>query len=159
VVFHQHGRTDLSDLGEAYRTLSPLLGPASATIFAISLLASGLSSSTVGTMAGQVIMQGFVGFTIPLWLRRSLTMLPSFVVIGLALPTATTLVVSQVVLSVVLGFAVVPLIMFTSRRRLMGVLTNHLATTIAGWGCAVVIVVLNAMLIFTTLGGTIAGLS
>jgi manganese transport protein len=59
----------------------------------------------------------------------------------------------------VLGFAVVPLIMFTSRRRLMGVLTNHLATTIAGWGCAVVIVVLNAMLIFTTLGGTIAGLS
>jgi manganese transport protein len=110
-------------------------------------------------MAGQVIMQGFVGFTIPLWLRRSLTMLPSFIVIGLHLPTASTLVVSQVVLSVVLVFAVVPLIMFTSRRNLMGVLTNHPVTTMVGWGCAVVIVVLNLLLIYTTLGGSIPGLS
>ncbi len=159
VVFHQHGYTNLSDLGAAYKTLSPLLGPAAATIFAVSLLASGLSSSTVGTMAGQVVMQGFVGFTIPLWLRRSLTMLPAFIVIGLNLPTATTLVISQVVLSVVLGFAVVPLIMFTSRRDLMGALVNHAATTAIGWACAGVIVVLNILLIYTTLGGHIAGLS
>ena len=159
VVFHQHGHTSVSDLGAAYKTLSPLLGPASATLFAISLLASGLSSSTVGTMAGQVIMQGFVGFSIPLWVRRLATMVPSFVVIGLHLPTATTLVLSQVVLSIVLGFAVVPLVLFTSRRDLMGVLVNHWATTLAGWACATVIVALNVLLIYTTLGGTIPGLS
>jgi manganese transport protein len=158
VVFHQQGYTTLSDLGTAYKTLSPLLGPAAATIFAISLLASGLSSSTVGTMAGQIIMQGFVGFTIPLWLRRSLTMLPSFIVIGLSLPTATTLVISQVVLSVVLGFAVVPLMLFTSRRDLMGVLVNRWVTNVVGWACAAVIVALNVLLVYTTLGGTIPGL-
>jgi manganese transport protein len=158
VVFHGHGKTNVSDLGEAYKTLTPLLGPASATIFAVSLLASGLSSSTVGTLAGQVIMQGFVGFKIPLTLRRVLTMLPSFIVIGLKLPTATTLVISQVVLSVVLGFAVVPLVMFTSRRNLMGTLVNHRVTTLAGWFCAAVIVTLNALLIYTVLGGHIPGL-
>jgi manganese transport protein len=159
VVFHQHGYTTLSDLGAAYQTLSPLLGPAAATIFAVSLLASGLSSSTVGTMAGQVIMQGFVGFRIPLWVRRVVTMFPSFVVIGLGLPTATTLVISQVVLSVVLAFAVIPLIMFTSRPDLMGILVNRRATTAVGWACAAIIVVLNALLIYTTLGGAIPGLS
>jgi len=159
VVFHQHGLTNLSDLGAAYRTLTPLLGPAAATIFAISLLASGLSSSTVGTMAGQVVMQGFVGFRIPLWVRRIVTMIPSFVVIGLGLPTAATLVVSQVVLSIVLAFAVVPLVMFTARRDLMGILVNHRATTIVGWGCATIIVVLNTVLIYTLLGGKIPGLS
>jgi len=158
-VFHQHGKTDVSDLREAYKTLTPLLGQASATIFAISLLASGLSSSTVGTLAGQVIMQGFVGFKIPLFLRRVLTMLPSFVVIGLNLPTATTLVISQVVLSIVLGFAVVPLVMFTARRDLMGVLTNHKVTTALGWLCATVIVALNALLIYTVFGGHVPGLS
>jgi manganese transport protein len=159
VVFHQHGYTGLSDLGAAYKTLSPLLGPAAATIFAVSLLASGLSSSTVGTLAGQVIMQGFVGFQIPLWLRRSLTMLPSFIVIGLGLPTATTLVISQVVLSVVLAFAVVPLLLFTSRQDLMGILVNHRLTTLIGWICAAIIIVLNLLLIYTTVGGTIPGLS
>ncbi|HEX8918365.1 MAG TPA: Nramp family divalent metal transporter [Chloroflexota bacterium] len=159
VVFHQHGLTSLSDLGAAYKTLTPLLGPAAATIFAVSLLASGLSSSTVGTMAGQVVMQGFVGFHIPLWVRRLITMLPSFVVIGLGLPTAATLVISQVVLSVVLGFAVVPLMIFTSRKDLMGALVNRRATTVLGWGCAGVIVALNVLLIATTLGFTIPGLS
>lgn len=158
VVFHQHGLTSISDLTVAYKTLTPLLGQAAAIIFGISLLASGLSSSTVGTMAGQVVMQGFVGFSIPLWLRRSLTMLPSFVVIALNLPTATTLVISQVVLSVVLGFAVVPLVIFTSRRDLMGVLTNHPVTTVVGWICATGIVALNIVLIYTTLGGQIPGL-
>jgi manganese transport protein len=157
VTFHQNGMTSISDLAVAYRTLTPLLGQFAATIFAISLLASGLSSSTVGTMAGQVIMQGFVGFRIPLWVRRVVTMLPSFVVIGLSLPTATALVVSQVVLSIVLGFAVVPLVIFTSRRDIMGVLTNHRITTAAAWLCAIVIVVLNVLLIYHTLGGVILG--
>lgn len=159
VVFNQHGLTQLSDLGAAYKTLTPLLGPAAATIFAISLLASGLSSSTVGTMAGQVVMQGFVGFRIPLWIRRIGTMLPSFVVIGLGLPTAATLVVSQVILSIVLAFAVIPLIMFTSRGDLMGSLVNHRVTTLVGWAAAATIVILNGVLIYTILGGTIPGLA
>jgi manganese transport protein len=158
VVFHEHGYTQLSDLGSAYKTLTPLLGPAAATIFAVSLLASGLSSSTVGTMAGQVVMQGFVGFRIPLWLRRIATMLPSFVVIGLGLPTAATLVISQVILSIVLAFAVIPLVIFTSRRDLMGGLVNHRATTGLGWAAAGTIVGLNGVLIYTILGGTIPGL-
>ena len=157
VTFHQHGITQLTDLTEAYKTLTPLLGPAAGTIFAVSLLASGLSSSTVGTMAGQVIMQGFVGFRIPLWVRRVVTMLPSFIVIGLNLPTATTLVISQVVLSIVLSFAVVPLVIFTSRRAIMGPLTNHPLTTAVGWVCAGVIVALNIVLIYTTFGGAIPG--
>ncbi|MGH2442829.1 MAG: Nramp family divalent metal transporter [Chloroflexota bacterium] len=157
VTFHQHGLTSITDLKLAYHTLTPLLGPAAATIFAISLLASGLSSSTVGTMAGQIIMQGFVGFKIPLWLRRIVTMVPSLVVIGLGVPTATALVLSQVVLSVVLIFAVVPLIMFTSRRDIMGELTNHRVTTAVGWFCATIIVVLNAGLIYVTLGGVAPG--
>ena len=159
ITFHQHGKTQISDLTQAYQTLTPLLGHAAATIFAVSLLASGLSSSTVGTMAGQVIMQGFVGFQIPLWLRRGLTMIPSFVVIGLNLPTATTLVVSQVVLSVVLAFAVIPLIIFTSRRDIMGGLVNHPLTTALGWACAALIVALNMLLIYQTLGGVLPGLS
>jgi manganese transport protein len=154
VTFHGNGLTSISDLTDAYRTLTPLLGQAAAIIFGVSLLASGLSSSTVGTMAGQVVMQGFVGFQIPLWLRRLITMAPSFVVIGLNLPTATTLVASQVVLSVVLAFAVVPLIVFTSNGELMGSLRNHRLTTVVGWLCASVIVVLNGMLIYTTLGGS-----
>jgi manganese transport protein len=159
ITFHQHGLTSISDLTVAYKTLTPLLGQAAATIFAVSLLASGLSSSTVGTMAGQVIMQGFVGFKIPLWLRRTITMVPSFIVIGLNLPTATTLVVSQVVLSLVLGFAVVPLVMFTQRRDMMGVLVNHRITSVIGWGCAGIIVLLNIFLIFETLGGSVPGLN
>lgn len=157
VTFHQHGLTHISDLTEAYKTLTPLLGQAAATVFAVSLLASGLSSSTVGTMAGQVIMQGFVGFSIPLWVRRCVTMLPSFVVIGLNLPSATTLVVSQVVLSIVLGFAVVPLVMFTARSDIMGVLVNRRATTLVGWLCTAVIVALNVLLIYSVLGGTAPG--
>jgi manganese transport protein len=158
VVFHQHGLTSLSDLGAAYKTLTPLLGPAAATIFAVSLLASGLSSSTVGTMAGQVVMAGFTGLRIPLWIRRIVTMAPSFLVIGLGLPTAQTLVVSQVVLSVVLGFAVIPLMWFTSRAEIMGVLVNRRWTSIAGWLSAAVIVTLNLLLILTTLGGHVSGL-
>lgn len=157
VVFHDHGITQLTDLTEAYRTLAPLLGQAAALIFGLSLLASGISSSVVGTMAGQIIMQGFVGFRIPLWLRRTITMLPSFVVIALALPTATTLVISQVVLSLVLPFAIVPLVIFTSRRQLMGTLVNKPVTQVVAWTVAGLIVVLNLVLIYSTLGGTLPG--
>jgi manganese transport protein len=156
VTFHQAG-TKVTDLATAYHTLDPLLGRFAATVFAVSLLASGLSSSTVGTLAGQVIMQGFVNFRISLWVRRAVTMTPSFVVIALNLPTATALIVSQVVLSIVLAFAVVPLVLFTSRRSIMGALVNHRFTTAAGWLCASVIIVLNALLIYRTCGGPLPG--
>jgi manganese transport protein len=109
-------------------------------------------------MAGQVIMQGFVGFKIPIWVRRVVTMLPAFIVIGLNLPTGTALVISQVVLSIVLAFAVVPLVMFTSRRDIMGVLVNRPITRAAAWACAAVIVVLNVLLIYKTFGGPLPGI-
>src|SRR3989304_3390627 len=114
------GLTGIAGIEEAHRTLAPLLGSASSVVFAVSLLASGLSSSTVGTMAGQVIMQGFLHRQIPIWLRRVVTMAPAIIVIALGLDPTRTLVISQVVLSFGLPFALVPLVLFTSRRSLMG---------------------------------------
>ncbi|MBI2246853.1 MAG: Nramp family divalent metal transporter, partial [Armatimonadetes bacterium] len=119
-TFHAHGMTSVASIEDAHRTLTPLVGRASSVVFAISLLASGLSSSTVGTMAGQVIMQGFLHRQIPIWVRRLITMAPALVVIGLGLDPTRTLVISQVVLSFGLPFALVPLVLFTSRRDLMG---------------------------------------
>src|SRR5207249_2158653 len=123
---------------------APLLGSASAVIFAISLLASGLSSSTVGTMSGQMIMQGFVRRRIPILLRRLVTMTPAFVVIILGLDPTRTLVLSQVVLSFGLPFAVIPLVVFTSRRRIMGALRNHAVTIAVACVVSALIVGLNA---------------
>ena len=119
---------------EAFRTLTPLLGGAASIIFAISLLASGLSSSTVGTMAGQVIMQGFIHRQIPIWLRRLITMLPALVVIAFGIDATRALVLSQVVLSFGIPFALVPLVLFTRRRDLMGELVNRPLTTLAAGG-------------------------
>ncbi len=138
----------------AYLTLQPLLGRAAGTIFAISLLAAGLSSSTVGTMSGQVIMQGFLRRQLPLWLRRGITMAPALVVILLGLDPTRTLIISQVVLSFALPFAIVPLVVFTSRRTIMGDLVNHKATTVVALAIAALIVGLNAYLLVQTLGGS-----
>ncbi len=149
-TFHAHGRTDVADITTAYQTLTPLLGGAASFIFAISLLASGLSSSTVGTMAGQVIMQGFVGFTIPIWLRRLITMVPAVVVAAIGLNATSTLVISQVVLSFVLPLPVITLIMFTSRRDIMGTLVNKKITTWAAIACSIVILSLNVWLLYST---------
>jgi manganese transport protein len=150
-TFHAHGRSDISDITTAYQTLTPLLGGAASIIFAVSLLASGLSSSTVGTMAGQVIMQGFVGFTIPIWLRRLITMLPAIVVVVLGINPTQTLLVSQVVLSFVLPLPVITLVMFTRRRDLMGSLVNTQLTTVLATLCSVIIVTLNVILIYLSL--------
>jgi manganese transport protein len=147
-TFHYHGLNNIGTIEEAYRTLTPLLGSAASFVFAISLLASGHSSSTVGTMAGQVIMQGFIHRKIPMWIRRLMTMLPSFIVIALKLDPTNTLVLSQVVLSFGLPFAIIPLVVFTSRRETMGVLVNHRITTIAAWIVAGVIVALNLFLLY-----------
>jgi manganese transport protein len=152
-VFNSSGNRQIADLTSAYHTLTPLLGGAAASVFLISLLASGLSSSVVGTMAGQVIMQGFVGFTIPLWLRRLITMLPTVVIVGLGADPTFTLVISQVVLSIVLPFPVIALIYFTQKKELMGVLTNKKHITILSTACAVLILGLNIWLIIQTFLG------
>jgi manganese transport protein len=157
-TFHAHGFTGIADIPSAYRTLTPLLGSMASVIFAISLLASGLSSSAVGTMAGQVIMQGFVGFTVPVWSRRLITMVPAVVIVALGVNPTQSLVISQVVLSLVLPIPVIALIHFTRQRAIMGVLVNRPLTTLAAGACAVVILVLNLVLLFQTAGGTLPGL-
>ncbi len=152
-TFYNQGLTHVATIEEAYRTLEPLLGPAASVVFGISLLASGLSSSSVGTMAGQVIMQGFLHWHIAPWLRRAITMLPSLIVIAMGLDPTWTLILSQVLLSFGLPFAVIPLIMFTSRRDLMGVLVNRRSTTALATIVASLILALNGYLlyqIFTT---------
>ncbi len=158
-TFHAHGRTDVADITSAYRTLTPLLGGAASLVFAVSLLASGLSSSTVGTLAGQVIMQGFVGFTIPIWVRRLVTMVPAIIVAAIGLDPTRTLVISQVVLSFVLPLPVITLIMFTRRSDLMGSLVNHRVTTLFAALCGALILALNVLLLYQTLGGKIPGLA
>ncbi len=149
-TFYQTGHTSIASIEEAYRTLEPLLGGASKWIFGLSLLVSGLSSSTVGTGAGQVIMQGFLERHIPIWIRRLVTMAPSLVVIGVGLNPTRTLVLSQVVLSFGLPFAVIPLVMFTRRADIMGEMVNKRITTIAAGFIAALIVVLNLYLIYKT---------
>lgn len=149
-TFYQTGNTSIASIEEAYRTLEPLLGSAAKWIFGLSLLVSGLSSSTVGTGAGQVIMQGFLKRHIPIWLRRLVTMAPSLVVIGMGLDPTKTLVLSQVILSFGLPFAVIPLVMFTCRADIMGEMVNKRITTIAAGLIAAIIVVLNVYLIYKT---------
>ena len=149
-TFFAHGQNNVADINTAYQTLTPLLGVAASTVFAVSLLASGLSSSTVGTMAGQVIMQGFVGFTIPIWVRRLVTMLPAVLVAAIGFNPTSTLVISQVVLSFVLPLPVITLVMFTRRRDLMGSLVNKAITTWAAIACSVLILGLNIWLLYST---------
>ncbi len=152
-TFFSQGLTSIGTLEEAHRTLEPLLGSAASAIFGISLLASGLSSSSVGTMAGQVIMQGFLNRQIPVWIRRLTTMIPSLVVIFLGFDPTQTLVISQVVLSFGLPAAIIPLVMFTSRESLMGILVNRRLTTIIASMIAAVIVFLNIYLLYQTFTG------
>jgi manganese transport protein len=146
-VFFGKNTNNSGDLTIAYQTLSPILGPFAAATFAVALLASGLSSSTVGTMAGQVVMQGFVGFKIPLLLRRALTMIPAFVVIALGLDPTQTLVLSQVVLSFGIPLAMIPLVLFTSQRKVMGEHVSKAWVSLIGWATAAMIVALNIVLI------------
>ncbi len=152
-TFYYQGLTQVATIEDAYLTLQPLLGAAAGAVFAISLLASGLSSASVGTMAGQVIMQGFLHHQIKPWIRRLVTMLPSLIVIALGLNPTRVLVLSQVVLSFGLPFAVVPLIMFTRRRDVMGELVNRARHDRAGDMAATVIIALNVYLLYQTFFG------
>ncbi len=153
-TFHTGGLTSVGSIEEAYKTLEPLLGRAASWVFAISLLASGLSSSSVGTMAGQVIMQGFLKRHIPPWVRRLVTMGPPLIVIMLGLDPTRTLVISQVLLSFGLPFAIIPLVIFTSDKKIMGPLVNKPLTTILASLAAAVIVLLNIFLIFQIFFGS-----
>jgi manganese transport protein len=146
-TFHRHGHTTLATIEQAHQTLEPVLGRAASWVFAIALLTSGLSSTVVGTMSGQVMMQGFVRFRIPMWLRRLVTIVPSFVVILAGYDPTRSLVVSQVVLSFALPFAVIPLVWFTSRSRIMGNLVNRRWTTAVASVVAMFIVALNVFLV------------
>jgi manganese transport protein len=152
-TFFAKGLTTIGTLAEAHRTLEPLLGKAASWVFGVSLLASGLSSSSVGTMAGQVIMQGFIHRRIAPWIRRLATMVPSIAVIALGLDPTRTLVLSQVVLSFGLPFAVIPLVMFTRRKDIMGVLVNRPVTNVLAWMTAAIIVGLNVYLLYQTFTG------
>ena len=153
-TFYKHGLTEVGTLEGAYQTLEPLLGRAASWVFAISLLASGLSSSSVGTMAGQVIMQGFLKKHIPIWIRRLVTIIPSLVVIAIGLDPTRTLVISQVVLCFGLPFAIIPLVMFTSSKKLMGILVNRPVTTILSCIVATLIVALNLYLLYQIFTGS-----
>ncbi|WP_416055293.1 Nramp family divalent metal transporter [Photobacterium carnosum] len=150
-VFHYSGNQDVAEIETAYKTLTPLVGKSASILFGISLIASGLSSTVVGTMAGQVVMQGFVKFSIPMWLRRSITMIPSFVVIALAVNTTEILVMSQVVLSFGIALAIIPLLYFTNSKLIMGKYKNNSVISVLGLIIVAIVLTLNIYLSYTLL--------
>jgi manganese transport protein len=155
-AFHA-GHSDVAEIETAYHTLAPLLGIGAAGVFLLSLIASGISSSVVGTMAGQMIMQGFVGFRIPIWLRRVITMVPAFVVVGYGVNATTALVISQVILSIALPLPMIALLIFTSRRDVMGAFTNSRLTNAVAVIATATVLLLNGILILDTFGVPIPG--
>lgn len=146
-VFHFHGHTGVTSLDEAYLTLSPLLNHTAAVIFGLSLTAAGLSSTVVGTLAGQVVMQGFIRFYIPLIFRRIITMFPSFVIIALDIDPTRILIMSQVLLSFGIALALVPLLLFTNNKNLMHELVNSTGMKLIGWMITTIVIVLNVYLL------------
>ncbi|POR47436.1 manganese transport protein [Paraburkholderia eburnea] len=157
-AFHT-GHKDITEISTAYQTLTPLLGAGAATLFLVSLLSSGISSSVVGTMAGQMIMQGFIGLRIPVWLRRLVTMAPAFVVVALGVNATQALIVSQVVLSFALPVPMVALVRFTRRRDIMGEFANGPMTDLAAIAATVLILLLNGVLLLQTFGVALPGFS
>ena len=147
-VAFSHNGTVVTDVEQAYRTLGPLLGPAAATVFAVALLCSGLwPSSTVGVMAGQVIIEGFLDIKFPIFLRRLITIVPAIIIIAIGLDPLKILILSQVVLSFALPFALIPLLILTNRRSVMENFVSAARTRIAGWAAVAVILTLNAVLL------------
>ncbi len=152
-VFHNGVNNDVADIATAYQTLTPLLGAAAAVVFMTSLLASGLSSSIVGTMAGQAIMAEFTNWQIPLWLRRAITMLPSFAVVAYGVNSTQALILSQVVLSMIVPIPMIALVWLTSRQDVMGEFANRTLTRHLAIIATILIVALNLLLV-----GQLAGL-
>jgi manganese transport protein len=157
-AFHA-GHPEVAEIETAYHTLTPLLGGGAAAVFLLSLIISGVSASTVGTMAGQMIMQGFVGFRIPIWVRRLVTMLPAFVIVAIGVNATSALVLSQVVLSIALPLPMIALYIFTGRRDVMGHFTNGRLTRSAALVGTAVVLALNLFLIIQALGIAVPGLS
>jgi manganese transport protein len=147
-LFHTPALSGLSTIPQAHAQFGHLVGGAAALAFAVALLASGASSSSVGTYAGQVVMAGFINVRVPLMLRRAITMIPAIAVLAVGMNPTNALVLSQVVLSFGIPLALVPLVMLTGRRDVMGVHVNRRVTTLAAWGCAGVITALNVFLIY-----------
>jgi manganese transport protein len=152
-LFHGAGLTDLDSIEEAYTQFGALAGGGTALAFALALLASGLASSSVGTYAGQVVMQGFIARTIPLVVRRLVTMTPALIVLAIGLNPSRSLVISQVVLSFGIPFALVPLVLLTRRKDIMGSLVNRRLTTVVASIVAALIIALNLFLIVDTIFG------
>ena len=152
-VFHDKGLGSAGSFAAAHATLKPALGSAAAALFALALLAAGLSSSVVGTMSGQIVMQSFIRRRIPLVVRRLVTLVPALVVIGIGADPMHALVLSQVVLAFGIPFAAVPLILFTSRRDLMGCLVNRRSTTALAVAITAAVCLLNALLIVLKVAG------
>jgi len=150
-AFHR-GHSEVAEIETAYHMLTPLLGGAASAVFLVSLIASGIASSVVGTMAGQMIMQGFVGFRIPLLVRRLVTMLPAFVVVAMGVNATEALIFSQVILSLALPIPMLALLHFTSKREFMGEFVNARLTTVIAILGAVVVLGLNVMLLGDALG-------
>jgi manganese transport protein len=152
-LFHGGGLSDLDSIEEAHKQFGLLAGGGAALAFALALLASGLASSSVGTYAGQVVMQGFIARTIPIALRRLVTMTPALIVLAIGVDPSRALVISQVVLSFGIPFALVPLVLLTRRKDIMGALVNRRLTTVVAWVVAALIIALNVFLIVDTMFG------
>jgi manganese transport protein len=152
-LFHSAGLTGVGDIDKAFEQLRILEGSTPAILFGIALLASGLSSSSVGTLSGQVVMQGFINRQIPLFLRRVITMMPALVILGVGLNPSRSLVISQVVLSFGIPFALIPLLIFCRNRSVMGTLVNHRLTTTVASIVVALIVSLNVFLLYQTFFG------
>jgi manganese transport protein len=147
-LFHTPALSGLSTIPQAHMEFGRLVGGGAALAFAVALLASGASSSSVGTYAGQVVMAGFINVRLPVLLRRAVTMIPALTVLALGVNPTDALVLSQVVLSFGIPLAVIPLVMLTGRRDVMGVHVNRPLTTALAWGCAVLITGLNLLLLY-----------
>jgi manganese transport protein len=152
-LFHGSALAGVDSLEGAYHGFDVLIGGGAALAFALALLASGFASSSVGTYAGQVIMSGFINRTVPLALRRLVTMTPALVVLAIGVDPSRALVISQVILSFGIPFALVPLIILTSRREVMGTLVNRRMTTVVGWAIAGAVIALNVFLLYQTFFG------
>jgi manganese transport protein len=151
-VFHDGVHDDVAQIDTAYRTLIPVLGSGAAGVFLVSLIASGLSSSAVGTIAGQVVMQGFTQYSIPIWLRRLVTMVPTFAAVALGIDATRALVLSQVALSLVLPVPMITLLILTRRRDIMGRYASGFLTMVVAGAATAIVLALNLLLVLKTVG-------
>jgi manganese transport protein len=147
-LFYSTGHSGIDTIQGAYHGFGTMVGGGAALAFAIALLASGASSSSVGTYAGQVVMAGFINVRVSLYVRRVVTMIPALIVLAVGMNPTDALVLSQVVLSFGIPLALIPLVILTSRREVMGVHVNRLPTTVLAWGCAILITCLNVFLVY-----------